>query len=68
MEVVVEVDGRVGDVDVDTDGDTDLLAQGMSRLHMSAHLSAVPRSVTFGHRGRSGASIMPGLVKKTNPK
>ncbi|KAH7620448.1 hypothetical protein NADE_003070 [Nannochloris sp. 'desiccata'] len=35
------------------------LAEGMSRLHMSAPFSAVPRSVAFGHR-RGG--FMPGLV------
>jgi hypothetical protein len=36
------------------------LAEGMSRLHMSASFSAVPRSVAFGHR-RGG--FMPGLVR-----
>ena len=39
------------------------LVQGMSRLHMSASLSAVPRSVAFGHR-RGG--FMPGLVRGRN--
>jgi hypothetical protein len=38
------------------------LAEGMSRLHMSASLSAVPRSVAFGHR-RGG--FMPGLIRGT---
>jgi hypothetical protein len=37
------------------------LAEGMSRLRMSASISVVPRSVAFGHRGRGG--LMPGLVR-----
>lgn len=36
------------------------LVEGMSRLRMAASLSAVPRSVAFGHR-RGG--FMPGLVR-----
>ena len=39
--------------------DEDLI-DGISRLRMSATLSAVPRSVAFGRRKRGG--FMPGLV------